>query len=316
MNNPRQIIEKIRRSPKIPAPSQGVFKVLALTKNPDCDLNDVARVISKDAGLTAQLLRLANSALYGSATPTSSVVQACVRMGIKRVRSIVLNQEIVSGLTKARPDGFDQHRYWQCAFATSVASQDLCMELMPTRSEEAGTAGLLCDLGIGLMALVVHAEYSPVLEELKRGGELHAIEERVLGVTHAQVGAAVLEEWKLEHRIVQAVRDHHLKLAEPPQTDSAKFAAIVAAAVTLADIAMNGTDMDRVAQLFEQVEQLTPKADALVTKLLDSLVEHIQSTAQAYAVELGATDDMKTNLDAVLTEMGSMTTRPAGKIEV
>ena len=316
MTNPRQIIEKIRRSPKMPAPSQSVFRVLTLTKNPDCDLNEVARVIGKDAGLTAHLLRLTNSALYGSSAPTSSVVQACVRLGIKRVRSIVLNQEIVSGLTKARPGSFDQHRYWQCAFATSVASQDLCAELMPTRNEEAGTAGLLCDLGIGLMAMVVAPEYRPVLEELRRGGELHLIEERLLGVTHAQVGAAVLEEWKLDHRIVQAVRDHHLRLAAAPQTDSARFAAIVAAAVTLAEIAMNGTDMDRVAQLFEQMEQVAPRSDALVAKLLDNLVDHIQTTAQAYAVELGETDDLKTNLGEVVAAMGNMTTRPAGRIEV
>ena len=77
MSPPNQIIEKIRREPKIPAPSQSVLRVLELTKQPDCDLKRVAAIIGRDAGLTGQLLRQANSVLYGFNSPTSSVVTAC-----------------------------------------------------------------------------------------------------------------------------------------------------------------------------------------------------------------------------------------------
>ncbi|MBN2562442.1 MAG: HDOD domain-containing protein [Phycisphaerae bacterium] len=300
-----EIIERIRRDPKIPAPSQTVFKVLELTQDPDCDTRKVAAVISRDGGLTAQLLRQANSALYGFQSPTSSVAEACVRLGLKRVRTAVINQHVVNGLGKACPHGFDAQRQWQAAFATSVAAHDLCRRLLPQSAEDAGTAGLLCDIGAGLMAFGIPERYRAVLDQPLRPPcpDFDKIERRLLGVTHCEVGAAILADWKLEQRIIDAVRLHH---ADPSSLTDRKpdtFATIVAAAATLSGIALSGSDMDNVAALFAQLETLTPKANALVTDLLDRLVSHIQNTASSYAVELGPIGHMEANFEELMRDL-------------
>lgn len=294
------IIERIRNSPRIPAPSHVVFKILEYTKDPECPARKVGDLIASDGGLTAELLRQANSALYGFSTPTSSAQEACMRLGMTRVRSAVINQHIVNGLGKAKPQGFDANRYWQGTLATSVAAQDLCRRVLPNMAEDATTAGLLCDIGIGMMAFGIPAEYAPVLAAYSHRAEpLHRIERRTLQINHAEVASSVLADWRLDAHILDAVKHHHFDMWEMAPTKPEKFARVVAAAVTLSEIALNGSEMEQVAALFAQIDALSADADALVGKLLDGLVSRIQATADAFAVELGSVADMQANFDDV-----------------
>lgn len=303
-----QVIARIRQNPQVPAPSQTVTRILGLTNNPDCDMSKVAELIQRDAGLTATLLRQANSVLMGASRVTSSIREACVRLGMKRVRAAVLNDHVVGGLAKAKPPGFDANKYWQAALATSVAAGDLAKKLCPARLEDAGTAGLLCDLGIGLLAYGL-PNYKAVLAKISGAGAvgLERIEKMALGLTHADAGAAVMEDWKLDAHMIDAVRCHH----DDPDADlpsgGAKsgaadevFIRIVGAAATCSQIALSGSEMELVERLFAQIGRVSPKPDALVATILDELVAHVQQTADAMAVELGSTDEMASNFaDAV-----------------
>jgi len=316
------ILQSVRSSPRIPAPSQAVVKVLELTKDPDCEIASVAAAIGRDGGLTGQLLRQANSALYGCNTPTSSVGEACMRLGLKRVRSAVINQHVVNGLGRSKPHGFDAQRYWQSTFAVSVAAKDLCGELLPGATEEAGTAGLLCDIGIGLLAFGVPDVYQGVLSQQTRAAArpLHEVERLTLGLTHAEVGAAVLEDWQLDRGIIQAVRDHHADPVGDTTQASDRLSRIVAAAVVLSEIALDGSDMERVANLFERMDGLCADSDALVERLLDSLVSHIQETAESLSVELGSVENMQDNFDACIKQLpdvsAQLSYRPMSRNEV
>lgn len=310
-----QVLQAVRLKPCVPAPSEAVSRVLNLTKNADTDVRKVAEIIARDPGLTSQLLRQANSSLYGCASPTSSVNAACVRLGLKRVRAAVINQHVVSGLGKACPPGYDPKQYWQSALATSVAAFDLATHLMPEAAEDASTAGLLCDIGIGMMAFAIPDQYVPVLKELSGSGlhKLEMLERRKIGVTHAQVAAAILGDWKLDQRLIDAVEQHHGALAagSNKSSDNAKsgpggpkdlFTGMVRVAATLAGIAIDGSDMELVDSLFAQAADLAPSADKLVDKLMGELVEHIQKTAETLSVDMGGTTKMEQNFAALAKE--------------
>ncbi len=75
------------------------------------------------------------------------------------------------------------------------------------------------------------------------------------------------------------------------------FARIVSVAVTLAEIALDGSDMDRVSSLFAQVDALSKNADALVNKMMEGLVARIQKTAESFSVELGSVENMQANFE-------------------
>jgi len=291
------ILNQVRKSPKIPAPSVTVMRVMELTRDPDVDSKQVAEAVSKDAGLTAQLLREANSALYGCTKTTSSVRDACVRLGNQRVRAAVINAHVVDGLGKTKPPGFDTNRYWQTAFATSVAANDLAMQLAPPMAAQASTAGLLCDFGIGLLAYGAPIMYEVVLKKVTVEGptHIHRYEREDLGITHAQIAAEVLTDWKIDAEIVAAVRAHHDEQIELENDAETRFARIVASAATLAEIAMSGAEMESVDRLFTQAMLLSDEPDALVSRLLDNLVVNIQQTAETMKVELGSTESMRDN---------------------
>ncbi|MFQ5425042.1 MAG: HDOD domain-containing protein [Phycisphaerae bacterium] len=309
MPSREQILEAIRANPKIPAPPQTVFRILEMTRNPETDMAALAEVIGHDGGLTAQLLRQANSALYGFPSPTSSVAAACMRLGLKRIRAAVVNQHVVNGLSNARPPGFRADHYWQAAFATSMAAHDLCGQLLPSRADEASTAGLLCDMGIGLLAYGLANPYKAVLDRWTRDptANIETIEAGILGITHADVGAAVLTDWKLDPAIVEAVRHHHTPATDDFAGEHGPFARIAAAAVFVARIALDGSNIDWVEGLFSHLDPLTDAADAVVSRLLDDLVQHIQDSAQSMTVELGSTDGMEQNFaefTGVLPDVG------------
>ncbi len=314
MDKSQSILKVIRGSPKIPAPSQTVERILALSNRPDCDLNKIAELSGRDAGLTGVLLRQANSAFMGAAKATSSVKDACVRLGLKRVRAAVINQHIVSGLGKACPPGFNPSRYWQGALAASVAAHDLCRKLIPQYAEDAGTAGLLCDIGVGLLAYGVPGIYRSVLELVGEFAttDLDRIERETIGITHCQVGAAVLEDWKLDPMIVEAVRRHHEDPLQPQSAGGGEskppspFARVVAAGVTCSGIALQGSEMSAVNRLFAQIDGLAADADRLVSELLDELVTHIQETASTLSVELGPVDEMADNFSGVVRNLPSV----------
>lgn len=314
-----RIIEAVRSNPRIPAPPQTVFRILELSKDPEASVKVLADEIGHDGGLTAQILRQANSALYGYSKPTSSVADACMRLGLKRVRSAVVNQHIVNGLGNARPPGFKPDAYWQAAFATSVAAHDLSRQLLPATAEEASTAGLLCDVGIGLMAYSLPGAYGPVLTKWRQshGRELHALEIEILGISHAEVGATVLADWKLDEHLLHAVRLHHQDPLADLDGEYGKFARIVATAVLVARIALEGSDMELIERLFMHLDPLTKQADAVVARLLDELVTRIQETANAVAVHLGSIEGMKSNFDELTASLpdvaGKMSFRPLAR---
>lgn len=294
----------IRKAPRIPAPSQVVSKILSISRDPDCNLGAVADLIQRDGSLTAQLLRQANSAAYANAKTTSSVREACTRLGLKRVRSVAINDHVVSGLGKACPPGFKPSAYWQAALAASVAAQDLSRELMPQVADDAGTAGLLVDIGVGLLAYAVPTEYGPVLKKMEQGVNLdyRTLERSAVGTTHCEVAAAVLTDWKLDQRIVDAACGHHDVGGETSVTPESetKFTRLVAAAVTCAQIALYGPEMEVVERLFKHAEALHNRPDDLVSRLLDNLVAHVHKTAQDLAVEVGATDEMAGNINETI----------------
>ena len=304
----KQIIDAIKANPRIPAPSQTVCKILSLTRSPDCEIGKVAGLVGTDAGLTAQLLREVNSAAHAARVAISSPLQACSRLGVKRIRSAVINQHVVSGLGKCCPKGFDANRHYQSALATSVAAQDLCKTILPDRAEDAGTSGLLCDIGIGLMAYGIQAEYKAVLDEAARPGasELHRVEQRVLGLTHGDAGAAVLSDWGLDASIVEAVKHHHREVKEAEILKLPVFPRIIAAASTISHLALDGSDMELVDRLFAQVGAVTQTADQVVGRVLDVLVANIQETAQTFAIEIGSTENLEANLADLMKSLDAV----------
>ena len=193
-----------------PSMPGAAVKLLALVDDPDVSVSQIEAILRHDAGLTANILKLANSAYFGIPSKVGSVKQAVLILGLKRLIHMVIASSVSAILDKPVP-GYDLSPgdLWRHSIAVSVAAEGLVKELEIGAAEEIFTAGLLHDVGKLALGYFVKDDFSRIEAALNQNVSLEAAEDMVLGTNHADIGAQILTQWSLPADIVNAVRWHH-----------------------------------------------------------------------------------------------------------
>lgn len=187
------------------------MKAISLLQDPRSDLSEIARLIGHDPALAASVLRLANSAMFGGRSRIDSVSAAIARMGTRATLNLVLASAV--GPMEARPvRGYDlpAGELWRHNVAVAVGTQALAEILKINAPDYAFTAGLLVDIGKQVLGQFLEIDGAAIAAEaFGRRVSFEQAEQHVLGIDHAEVGAALLANWGLPASIVQVVRWHH-----------------------------------------------------------------------------------------------------------
>jgi len=185
-------------------------KLLALVDDPEINADRIEKILRQDAGLTANLLRLANSAYFGIPSKVGSVRQAVLLLGLKRLIQMVIACCVSAIMDKPVP-GYDlpPGELWRHSLAVTVAAEGLVKELKVDAAEELFTAALLHDVGKLVLGQYVADGFHQIEEALAQGVAFEKAENMVLGTDHADIGARILKQWSLPPGIVNAVRWHH-----------------------------------------------------------------------------------------------------------
>jgi putative nucleotidyltransferase with HDIG domain len=204
----RKILEEIETIPALP---QVAIQVMHLTRDPDCSADHLTRVISSDQGLTANLLKLCNSAFYGLPRTIGSVKQAIMYLGFHTVRNLVLTSALFDIFREQKEGyGFRAGGLWQHSVATALAAQIIVQRLEPGIAETAFTAGLLHDVGKLILARRFEKQYADIESRILQDGiSLPQAEEAVIGCDHAEVGARIADRWKFPRDLILAIACHH-----------------------------------------------------------------------------------------------------------
>jgi putative nucleotidyltransferase with HDIG domain len=272
----------------IPAFPPVVMRVLDLLANEDTDTAPLVREISADATLSAQLLRLANSPLFGLAAQVDTVHQAVVTLGFARVHSLVMavaTTNYMKGAMKTEA----LHKCWR----HTVASAVLCRELaraagMP--SDRAYSFGLLHDIGrLGLL-VAYPEEYESVLQTADRDAvSLLDLEKRRFGLDHCEAGRQLVEQWKLPQEFCVIAGRHH----DSPSGAPLDFLTLVHAACQLADTfgyavvaPLKHASFDEICALLPVAvqERFADNPEAL-TEILDRTIDPDHSLSHVPLVE-------------------------------
>jgi putative nucleotidyltransferase with HDIG domain len=195
----------------VPAMPAIVVKVRQLAADPDVDFGALARAVEHDPGLTADVLRLANSAYFGFAHTIGSVRQAVVRLGTQRIVHLVLTLAIAPIARKA-VRGYDlpPGELWRHCIAVAIGAEKVASAVGRAPTDNTFTAGLLHDIGKIVLGSFVEVDADPIVEAaFEQGLSFDQAERDVLGIDHADVGGALLERWHLPPDIVEADRWHH-----------------------------------------------------------------------------------------------------------
>jgi putative nucleotidyltransferase with HDIG domain len=208
MSRRDEVLAKVRTIPALPT---AAARVIILLRDPDVDIKEVIRTIEYDPGLTSNVLRLANSAYFAGPRTISSLRDAIVRLGLNRVFQLVITSAIAP-VARQAVKGYDLPplQLLSHSVAVAVGVEELATRLKRPAPPATFTAGLLHDLGKIILGTFVEIDAAPILSLAYRERiSFEVAENQVLGINHAEAGAALLERWNLPVTIVDVVRWHH-----------------------------------------------------------------------------------------------------------
>jgi len=208
MSRREEILEKVKAVVSLPPAAS---KVIQLVQGDDVNISELTKTIEYDPGLTSNILRLANSAELGGMKEIGSIRNAIVRMGMKRLFRLVM-LSTVSPMARKPVRGYDlpAGELWEHSIAVAIGVGKLAEILNTPAPDYLFTAGLLHDIGKILLGTFVEVDAEPILElSNEENIPFDVAEEKVLGINHAEVGAALLDKWGLPIDIVNVTRWHH-----------------------------------------------------------------------------------------------------------
>ncbi len=203
------VLAQVEELPTLP---QVATRLLALMDAPGTSVKQLQDVIARDPALATKVLRLVNSSYYGMPSRIADIQQSVVILGFKVLRSVVLSTSVFSTFKgRAGTSGkFDRTVFWHHSIGTACIYRYLATKLGEEDPETAFSIGLLHDIGKLIMDEFVPEEMTAIVTEAEtRKMSFYDAERTVLATDHAQVGAWLLEKWKLPQRIVDGVRQHH-----------------------------------------------------------------------------------------------------------
>lgn len=209
-----------------------VSRLMEMLNNPDVNLDEVAKVISLDIGLTAMLLRLSNSAFYGLKSRVTTVPKAVTVLGTKKLKQLVLSAAIMDNFKNLPGDRFS--RFWEQSMRAAQWCKELSQFSGKPEIDEFFLAGFLHNIGELVLWQHFPAESHAVEELMKAGkGQLES-EVKVMGCDHADVGSYLLSLWQLSPAVVQAaLLQHHPRLHLQQMTGILPEAKVVNMAVAI-----------------------------------------------------------------------------------
>ena len=207
-----EIMKEMNELPVIP---ESIAEIQSLCNDPDVSVKTVAAAISRDPGLAASLLRVANSAGYMGNKKVTSIEEATVKIGFKELNVILIASgvdQIVSKKYK-RFEPIWHESYKRSFYARSIAIKFKKQEF----SDLAYLSSLLVDIG----RIILLSLDNKVMERLKEIAGFKGIqssdllEEMSLGVSHATLGSMVCQKWHFSESLTTVIEFHHRPYMAP-----------------------------------------------------------------------------------------------------
>lgn len=216
------ILDAIDQIEALPA---AAAETIALMQNPEADIGELTRLIEYDPGITANILRLANSSYFGGSYTVNSVRDAFVRLGQQRVMEL-LALTIMDKRAGGPILGYDlpAGALVTQAMAAAIGVEKLARHLERPMPPDAFTATLLHDIGKVVLGTFVAVDAHPILEKSQDEKiPFDEAERAVLGIDHAEVGALILTRWGFPNDITDPVYWHHRPTEAPQKSETLFF---------------------------------------------------------------------------------------------
>jgi len=208
------IVDNITSLPQFP---ENILLVQRLISDPKSEMADIARQISMDPALTADLLKIVNSAQYMLSKKVDSIAEAVKMVGMRGIKNLLYSygtQKILGD------DSQDKRALWEHSYKAAFYAYNLVKNFRKDRNllDDVYVGGILHDMG----KIIFSSVHPDLLNKIKafcfdRGLPPSTFEDFVAGMNHAEIGALIAEKWNFPEGLVACIRYHHDPEAAPKQ---------------------------------------------------------------------------------------------------
>ena len=208
--------ERLPTLPEIP------MRALALMDEPDPSLPEIGDLIAMDPVISARVVRLANSPVFGARSRVESIGTAVCRLGIREVRTLLVTISVIDALY-AECEGLDLREVWRHAIGSAVIAKRLASDAGLGQPDAAYLAGLLHGIGDIFLALHFAKRFESAIATAnpQRGGVGAALREE-FKFSPVEICGRLLERWNIPAPVIEAVVYHDRPEEAPEQGELAE----------------------------------------------------------------------------------------------
>ena len=305
--NTNSLEEKVLAADDLPTLPVVALKILELTQMPDVSVNEIARVVQNDPALSARILKLANSSMFGMPKKIASLRQATVILGLRTVKVLALSFSLVEYFTHKTEGVFDFEKYWRRSLSMAVGAKLLAEAASDARRDEAFVGGLLADLGMIAAFRCAPEEYAPVLSAYEESKvPIQKVEQTLLGMTHARLSSRLLAHWSLPEVLCDAVAAHHGGNLDALGERTRTLASVLWAAAVIADLFCGDLASATLDQVKKQCVELTGITPAKLETVLEALDSHVTEIASLFLLDIGQPTSYEEIRSQAMTQLAAM----------
>lgn len=214
----REIAELVDKS-QIASIKKVTSGIMRIINDPDASARDLKAIVEVDPPLTANVLKIANSAYYSSRRHISDIEEAVIWIGFDKLKEIALNQKVCEVFHKRSVgEGYSRSMLWKHSVAVALLGKMIYRMEFGERGDTIYAAGLLHDIGLIAADQFLTRDFEEILARSRAEDRMqHFVESDFWGFTHADIGRAIGELWQLPEALRESIGHHHDIRNAPPE---------------------------------------------------------------------------------------------------
>jgi putative nucleotidyltransferase with HDIG domain len=210
----KAIVDQITALPQFP---ENIVAIQKLINDPRSEMADIARHISMDPAMTADLLKVVNSAQFMLSKKVDSISEAVKLVGIRGIKNLLYSYGTQKILGE---DTSDKKALWEHSYKTAYYAYNLAKNFRKDKNllDDVYVGGILHDMG-KIIFSTVHPDLLQKIRSFcaEKGIPAATFEDLAAGMNHAEIGAMIAEKWNFPDNLITAIRLHHEPNQAPPE---------------------------------------------------------------------------------------------------
>ncbi len=204
------LFDDIQNLPSVP---EVVRELIETLSDPNANLLELGKTVSKDQAISLKVLRMVNSPLHGLSQKCNTIEESVVLLGTAKIKTLVIASGLVNAVEETK--GVDMKAFWAESFRVAAYAKYIACKI-EANADVAFTAGLIHNIGSVLIAMSKPKIYAEINEYVKADKARDKVETTLLGFTHADVSAELAKRWHFPEELVDAVGQQLDPLSKEP----------------------------------------------------------------------------------------------------